>query len=102
MHGYLQVSFIGWRFAEPKDELKPTFASALQSTPTQVDWSFTTGKNWMILPTRLLEESGPDTRDFNEAVARITQSDQDFCAATVADLEIILAAIAAAGPDKND
>lgn len=47
----------------------------------------------MIAPTRLVEASGPDGRDFNEAIASITTSDQDFCAAAGEDLERILRAL---------
>jgi hypothetical protein len=101
IHGYLHVAFIGWRFAEPREELKSVFEQALQVAPTDVEWTFRSERNWMILPTRLLHEVGPDTRDFIEAVATITRTDQSFCATTAEDLEKILSAIDAASPDKK-
>jgi hypothetical protein len=55
----------------------------------------------MIVPTRLIGETGPDARDFNEAMAYITKSDQDFCAVTAVDLERILQSLDAVDADSN-
>ncbi|MFJ8668033.1 hypothetical protein [Streptomyces sp. NPDC093600] len=94
--GNLQVAFLGWRFAHPHDELKAVFEAAARSAPQKTEWTFRSGKNWMILPVRLIEESGPGTQDFNEAMVSISKNDQGFCADTAADLESILGALARA------
>lgn len=101
IRGHLQVAFIGWRFAEPREELRSVFEQALQVAPTDAEWTFRSERNWMMLPTRLLHKSGPDMSDFIEAVATITRTDQIFCATTAEDLERILSAIDAASPGKN-
>ncbi|WP_329206036.1 hypothetical protein OG257_08040 [Streptomyces sp. NBC_00683] len=87
IYGYRQVAFVGWRFAEPHEELKEVFESAVRQASTQVEWTFRPVRNWMIVPTRLIQEAGPNAQHFNEAMDAIRESDQDFCAATAVDLE---------------
>ncbi|MEV8423673.1 hypothetical protein [Streptomyces niveus] len=93
LHGYLQVAFVGWRYAEPREDLKAAFEAAVREAPEEVEWTFRSVRNWMIVPTRLLQEAGPDGERFNEAMDAIRQSDQEFCAATAGDLERILQAL---------
>ncbi|MFD5424001.1 hypothetical protein [Streptomyces sp. NPDC127084] len=81
---------MSWRFADPKEELKPAFKDAVARAETQADWTFTAKGNWMILPTRLLEGAGNESQHFNEAMIAINSGDQSFCAATAEDLERIL------------
>ncbi|MEV8226715.1 hypothetical protein AB0P41_11750 [Streptomyces sp. NPDC079167] len=89
VYGYLQVAFVGWRYAEPDDQLKKIFESAVRETPKQVEWTFKSTRNWMIVPSRLIQEAGPDGQNFNQAMDLIRQSDEDFCAKTAGDLEKI-------------
>ncbi|MEV5971804.1 hypothetical protein [Streptomyces sp. NPDC051921] len=91
------MTFLAWRFAYPRDEFKALFEEVVRSGPEKTKWEFRPGeKNWMIVPVRLIEESGPDTEHFNEAVASISKNDQAFCADTAVDLESILNALAKA------
>ncbi|MFE2020297.1 hypothetical protein ACFW9O_19895 [Streptomyces sp. NPDC059499] len=87
VHGYRQVAFVGWRFAEPHEELKEVFESAVREAPDKVEWTFRSVRNWMIVPTRLIQEAGPNAQNFNEAMNAIRERDQEFCAATAVDLE---------------
>lgn len=50
----------------------------------------------MVVPTRLIQEAGPDGQNFNEAMDAIRERDQEFCAATAEDLERILQALSEA------
>ncbi|MEV6783812.1 hypothetical protein [Streptomyces sp. NPDC051098] len=90
IYGYIQVPFIAWRYETPHEELRGTFESAARTAPKNVEWTFTSRKNWMIAPSRLVENSGPDGTMFNEAALAITTNDQEFCAAASEDLEAIL------------
>ncbi|MEU5170063.1 hypothetical protein [Streptomyces mutomycini] len=89
VYGYLQVAFVGWRYAEPDEQLKKIFESTVRETSKQVDWTFTSTRNWMIAPSRLIQEAGPDGQNFNQAMDLIRQSDQGFCEKTAGDLEKI-------------
>lgn len=93
LHGNLQVAFLGWRFTHPDEALEDVFREAVRSAPARTDWAFRTGKNWMITPTRLVEQSGPNAENFNDVVALISKNDQAFCADTSADLDRILTAL---------
>ncbi|MFI6651647.1 hypothetical protein ACIBI8_29085 [Streptomyces sp. NPDC050529] len=95
-YGYLQVAFVGWRYAEPHEELKALFDSAVREAPEQVEWTFRSVRNWMIVPTRLIQEAGPGGQNFNEAMGAIRERDQEFCAETAEDLERILRALSEA------
>ncbi|MGC5542688.1 hypothetical protein OH733_27360 [Streptomyces griseus] len=88
--GKLQVAFVGWRFAEPREDIREILDSIVQETTTKVEWEFRSAKNWMIVPRRLILEAGPAASKFNEAMVAISQSDQRFCAESAADLEKIL------------
>ncbi|MFJ2092406.1 hypothetical protein ACIOEW_24500 [Streptomyces sp. NPDC087901] len=96
IYGYLQVAFVGWRYAEPHEELKAVFDSAVREAPKQVDWTFIPARNWMIAPTRLIQKAGPDRQNFNEAMDAIRECDQEFCAATAEDLERVFRALSEA------
>ncbi|TGB07354.1 hypothetical protein [Streptomyces sp. MZ04] len=95
-YGYLQVSFIAWRFEEPRDSLKGIFEAIIRETPNSLEWTFKATRNWMIAPTRLIEQAGPDGSKFNEAMVNITEEDQEFCAAAREDLFRILEALESA------
>ncbi|MGN5630438.1 hypothetical protein [Streptomyces sp. AC154] len=95
-YDYFQVSFVGWRYAEPREELKAVFESAIREAPKQVEWTFRSIRNWMIVSTRLIREADPDGRNFNDAMGAIRENDQEFCAATAEDLENILRKLAEA------
>uniref|UniRef100_A0AAU2VQE7 Uncharacterized protein n=1 Tax=Streptomyces sp. NBC_00008 TaxID=2903610 RepID=A0AAU2VQE7_9ACTN len=88
-YGYLQVSFVAWRYVDSREELKKVFEAAVQEAPKRVEWTFKSVRNWMIVPSRLMQESGPDGANFNDAMDVIRESDQEFCAATAEDLENI-------------
>ncbi|MFE7775782.1 hypothetical protein ACFU5O_18145 [Streptomyces sp. NPDC057445] len=77
------------------------FEDAVHQADLRVDWTFTSTRNWMIVPTRLIEEAGRDTRYFNDSMAAINREDQDFCAATAEDLERILLTLEAADADAS-
>ncbi|WP_393060485.1 hypothetical protein [Streptomyces sp. LN549] len=62
VNGYLQVAFVGWRYTEPREELKTVFDSAVREAPKQVEWTFGSARNWMIVPTRLIQEAGADNQ----------------------------------------
>ncbi|KJY44273.1 hypothetical protein VR46_21425 [Streptomyces sp. NRRL S-444] len=47
------------------------------------------------MPTRLINESGPDGAGLNDLAAAISQHDQEFCVAASEDIELIILAIAA-------
>ncbi|WP_327683179.1 hypothetical protein [Streptomyces sp. NBC_00467] len=91
---YFQVPFVAWRFETPHDELREIFDSAARTAPTNAEWTFTSRRNWMIAPSRLIEKAGPGGALFNEAALSITTSDQEFCAAASEDLEAILRELA--------
>ncbi|MFI9584245.1 hypothetical protein ACIHCQ_20940 [Streptomyces sp. NPDC052236] len=65
----------------------------MREAPKRLQWTFKSTKTWLIAPTRLIEESGPDGREFDEAMLSITEGDQEFCAAAAEDLERILHAL---------
>ncbi|MCX4627720.1 hypothetical protein [Streptomyces sp. NBC_01443] len=94
-HTRRQLSYFGWRFSEPHDELDEMFTMLAHDAPQNIEWTFTRVKNSMIAPKRLTIESGPDGRNFLEARTAIT-SDQDFCLAAAEDMELILQALAGA------
>lgn len=50
LHGYLQVAFVGWRYAEPREDLKAAFEAAVREAPEEVEWAFRSVRNWMIVP----------------------------------------------------
>ncbi|MWA14001.1 hypothetical protein [Streptomyces sp. BA2] len=95
-YGYLQVSFIAWRFEEPRDSLKEIFETITREAPNSLEWTFKATRNWMIAPTRLIQQAGPDGSKFNEAMVYITEEDQEFCAAAREDLSRILEALESA------
>ncbi|MFJ3529534.1 hypothetical protein [Streptomyces sp. NPDC090132] len=95
-YGYLQVSFVAWRYVDPREELKKVFETAVQEAPERVEWTFRSVRNWMIVPSRLMREAGPDGANFNDAMGAIRESDQEFCAATAEDLENTLRKLAEA------
>ncbi|MFF3678940.1 hypothetical protein ACFYYS_33845 [Streptomyces sp. NPDC002120] len=90
--GHVQIAHLGWRFAEPHDEFKPVFEAVVRDAPRHVEWQFAAAKNWLILPTRLVEETIRNSDDFSAAQATITK-DQDFCIAAAKDMDLILQAI---------
>lgn len=96
VYGYLQVAFVGWRYTEPREELKTVFDSAVRGAPKRVEWTFGSARNWMIVPTRLIQEAGADNQNFNEAMDAIRERDQEFCAATAEDIERIFRALSRA------
>ncbi|MFI8824325.1 hypothetical protein [Streptomyces sp. NPDC053431] len=97
------MAFLAWRFAYPREEFKAVFEEVVRSAPQKTTWEFRPGKkNWLIVPVRLIEESGPGTRDFNEAIASISRNDQAFCADTAADLEAILISLAEASNHSSE
>ncbi|XIE79196.1 hypothetical protein AB6O49_16430 [Streptomyces sp. SBR177] len=44
----------------------------------------------MIVPSLLMERSGPGGQDVDEAIASVFATDQEFCADTADDFERIL------------
>ncbi|MEU8436096.1 hypothetical protein AB0F18_24965 [Streptomyces sp. NPDC029216] len=98
--GYAQVAHLGWRFDEPHEEFKPIFEAATRNAPQNTTWTFGVQKNWLILPERLARESMRSGGDFGMAQQIITENDQDFCMATIADLELILDALDQAAPGR--
>ncbi|MGW1889659.1 hypothetical protein ACWCP6_05260 [Streptomyces sp. NPDC002004] len=97
-YGYQQVSFISWRFANPRSELKAIFESVIQETPLELEWTFRAARNWTLAPTRLLMNSGPDGVNFNQALATLSETDQEFCVTTENDLANLLQALESRTP----
>ncbi|GAA3378471.1 hypothetical protein [Streptomyces racemochromogenes] len=90
--GHLQITHLGWRFADPHEEFIPTFEAATRYAPRRVSWEFKAVKNWLILPTRLAEETQRNGDDFSHAQMEVTK-DQDFCLAASQDMDLILQAL---------
>ncbi|WP_328763583.1 MULTISPECIES: hypothetical protein [unclassified Streptomyces] len=93
--GLVQLPTLGWRFSEPHPELNGMFASVVRDTPRNIAWFFGERKNSLIMPARLINESGPDGADLNDLATAISQHDQEFCVAASEDIELIIQAIAA-------
>ncbi|MGX5184158.1 hypothetical protein ACWKT5_15370 [Streptomyces avermitilis] len=93
IYGYRQVSFVSWRFEEPSDFLRGKFESLVQNTSTNLEWRFEAAHNWMIAPARLIDQAGQGGEFFNEAVASITEHDQEFCASAEEDFMQIFIAL---------
>ncbi|MGW0908229.1 hypothetical protein [Streptomyces sp. NPDC002853] len=90
------MSFVAWRFAEPHEDFRGVFDAVIRETPTAIEWTLKVTRHWMIAPTRLIQQPGPDGTTFNEAMLRITEEDQAFCAASRDDLAVILEALESA------
>ncbi|GGP59202.1 hypothetical protein [Streptomyces abikoensis] len=99
LEGYLQAPFIAWRFQSPRKELQDLFEEAIRESSGRVEWVLdTSGKNWILAPSRLLAGVAERGRPgFSDVVASITLSDQPFCAAATADMEGILQFLAHGG-----
>ncbi|MCX5145556.1 hypothetical protein OHB36_01980 [Streptomyces sp. NBC_00320] len=93
--GLVQVPTLGWRFSEPHPELKGMFTSVVRDAPRNIAWFFGERKNSLIMPSRLINESGPDGGDLRDLGTAISQRDQEFCIAASEDVELIIQAIAA-------
>ncbi|MFE6841265.1 hypothetical protein [Streptomyces sp. NPDC057686] len=87
---YTQIAHLGWRFSDPHEELKPVFEAAVRDSPRNAEWVFKAQRNWLILPTRLLQETASCGGDFGLAQQTLTQNDQEFCIAASEDMELIL------------
>ncbi|WP_042801420.1 hypothetical protein [Streptomyces sp. C] len=98
--GYLQIAHLGWRFADPRDEFMPVFEAAAREAPRHVDWVFKAARNWLILPTRLTEETRRNGGNFSHAQATVRE-DQEYCLAAAQDMELILRRLAAASPNPG-
>ncbi|MFD0353025.1 hypothetical protein ACFVHW_04635 [Streptomyces sp. NPDC127110] len=98
--GYLQIAHLGWRFAEPHAEFMPIFEAAARDAPRHVDWEFKGMRNWLILPTRLTEETRRNGDNFIHAQATVRE-DQEYCLAAARDMELILRRLAAASPNPG-
>ncbi|MFC7928633.1 hypothetical protein [Streptomyces cinereoruber] len=92
LHGYQQVSFLGWRFEEPDAEKLRIVEQAVRATPTREEWRIDTSRrNWLLVPTRLLGEGENSLASpgFDERVS-LAVRDQDFCVRALLDLDAIL------------
>jgi hypothetical protein len=92
VHGYVQVTYMGWRYASPREGIAQLLEGVVQSLPTQVEWALDTSrKNWLLLPARVLHEAqGLENPDFADAVDSINVEDQDFCLKALSDFELII------------
>ncbi|MBT2546124.1 hypothetical protein J7E99_37045 [Streptomyces sp. ISL-44] len=93
--GLIQVPSLGWRFSEPHPELKEMFTSVVRDAPRNIAWFFGERRNSLIVPSRLIDEAGPDGEEYGALRTAISQSDQGFCIAASEDIELIIQAIAA-------
>ncbi|MEV5613632.1 hypothetical protein [Streptomyces sp. NPDC052225] len=93
LYGYLQVPFVRWRFSNPQESWKGAFSSVVRDAPSDTEWTFKVAKNWMIVPTRLVTESGPEGHLFSEAVLSISRDDEEFCAKAQTDMTRIIGAL---------
>ncbi|MGY0018354.1 hypothetical protein [Streptomyces sp. cg35] len=91
--GHHQVPFAKWRFRNPRQAWTDSFTSAVRDAPTRTAWTFRVARNWMIAPTRLVEDSGPAGELLNEAAVAIARDDQGFCAAAQNDMIRIIDAL---------
>ncbi|MGW4687532.1 hypothetical protein ACWEPM_21895 [Streptomyces sp. NPDC004244] len=93
--GLVQAPSLGWRFSEPHPELKEMFASVVRDAPQNISWFFGERGNSLIVPSRLVDEAGPDGEGYGDLRTAISKSDQEFCIAASQDIELIIQAIAA-------
>ncbi|WP_031150527.1 hypothetical protein [Streptomyces erythrochromogenes] len=95
--GYVQIAHLGWRFAEPHDELQSVFEAVVHETALRIDWEFKVARNWLILPSLLAHETRNNGGDFSKAEGTLTR-EQDLCTMASEDMNLILEAIEAAAP----
>ncbi|MEV6478905.1 hypothetical protein [Streptomyces sp. NPDC051576] len=81
-----------WRYASPRAGTSQLLEDSVRELPTQVDWTLgTTQKNWILIPSRILDEShGFEDPAFMEAVNQTNVQDQDFCLKALADFRLII------------
>ncbi|WP_330459537.1 hypothetical protein OIB37_23305 [Streptomyces sp. NBC_00820] len=91
-YDYPQVSYMGWRYTSPREEVAQLIDDILRKLPTQVEWTLDrTRRNWLLVPTRLLREAhGLADPSFSNVVHSINVSDPDFCRNSLSDLELII------------
>lgn len=92
VYGYLQVPYMGWRYANPREEVAQLIEDVVKTSPTQVEWTLDrTRRNWLLLPTRILHDAqGLENPAFADAVHSVSVEDQEFCSRALSDFELII------------
>lgn len=83
---------MGWRYASPRERVAQLIEETVRALPTQVEWTLDrTRRNWLLLPTRLLNEAqGLHNPAFAEVVHSVNVQDQEFCFRALSDFELII------------
>ncbi|WP_407552405.1 hypothetical protein QOM21_21640 [Streptomyces sp. Pv4-95] len=92
VEGYTQSPHVAWRFADGGDvEIARLIETLVRNSPTENDWTLDySARNWLLAPSRVLNECSSDNISFRQAVMRITLSDPDFCELANSDLALII------------
>ncbi|MFC9925309.1 hypothetical protein [Streptomyces sp. NPDC127190] len=90
--GYHQVAYMGWRFKAPSEEIAQVIDNVIQESPTQTEWTLDrTRRNWVLVPTRVLQEAqGLSDPAFSDVIRTTAIQDQEFCLTTISDLDVIV------------
>ncbi|MGI5346674.1 hypothetical protein ACQEU8_00500 [Streptomyces sp. CA-250714] len=83
---------MGWRFANPTDDLPALFRRIAAVAPEHLEWVFDCSRrNWLLIPARLsrqqLETSGVDFPEMRDVLRR---TDQEYCRTANTDMERIV------------
>ncbi|GAA3136883.1 hypothetical protein GCM10017687_61790 [Streptomyces echinatus] len=90
--GRHQVTYLGWRYQVPREDVAQTIENAVRESPTQLEWALDrTRRNWILLPSCILHEArGLANPAFANVIHSIGTLDQEFCLKTVSDLKLII------------
>ncbi|MGW2486748.1 hypothetical protein ACWCV9_05935 [Streptomyces sp. NPDC001606] len=92
IYNYHPVAYMGWRFKAPSEEIAQAIDNAIQESPTQTEWTLDrTRRNWVLVPTRVLQEAqGLSNPAFSDVIRTTAIQDQEFCLTTISDLDLIV------------
>ncbi|MFG2139615.1 hypothetical protein [Streptomyces sp. NPDC048650] len=93
VEGYAQSPHVAWRFTGGSNtETARVIATLVDDTPTEEEWTFDySAKNWLLAPSRVLNECATSNASFRKVVTQITLSDSKFCERANRDLASIIA-----------
>ncbi|MET9292006.1 hypothetical protein [Streptomyces sp. NPDC003077] len=93
-YGYLQVPYVAWRYHERTIKKERTNRETCTTTAKNVEWSLDTSRhNWLLSPSRLVDEQQAIGLPFSEAAWAIASTDQAFCLAANEDMALITLAL---------
>ncbi|GAA3043089.1 hypothetical protein GCM10020229_62930 [Kitasatospora albolonga] len=91
LDGLVRPPLIAWRYASPTVSIATLIGDAVGSADTVYEWTVSLGgRTWYIVPERIdrvMRSAGPGNPD---ALGCFKMQNQDFCAATMNELALIL------------